>query len=64
MRFDETANGSEVRLNVGEELEIVLAETPSTSWRIGPEERASVAEGPPTTSARVGRLWSSSPSVC
>ncbi len=33
MRIDETANDSEVRLHVGEELEIVLAETPSTGYR-------------------------------
>ncbi len=33
MRFDETANGNEVRLRVGEELEIVLAETRTTGYR-------------------------------
>jgi predicted secreted protein len=33
MRFDETANGSEVRLRLGQELEIVLAETRTTGYR-------------------------------
>jgi predicted secreted protein len=33
MRFDETANGNEVRLHVGEALEIVLAETRTTGYQ-------------------------------
>lgn len=33
MRLDERADGTEVRLSVGEMLEIVLAETPTTGYR-------------------------------
>jgi len=33
MRVDETANGNEVRMKVGEMLEVVLAETRATGYR-------------------------------
>jgi len=33
MRFDETASGDEVRVRVGQELEVVLSETPTTGYR-------------------------------
>jgi predicted secreted protein len=33
MRFDETANGSEVRVQVGQDFEVVLSETPTTGYK-------------------------------
>jgi predicted secreted protein len=33
MRFDDTANGTEVRVQVGQEFEVALSETPTTGYR-------------------------------